>query len=726
MSKRFFAAAFGLGLATLAWVGLGFIGSSWPALAMTAAIAAVYLFGGWELRQFRAASAALAAALADIPQPLASLDSWLERVPPALRNAVRLRIEGERAGLPGPALTPYLVGLLVMLGMLGTFLGMVVTFKGAVSALQGSTDLQAIRSALAEPIRGLGLAFGTSVAGVAASAMLGLMAAISRRERLEVARRLDGRIATELLPFSLVHQRQQTFRALQLQAGALPAVVERLDAMMERMERRSQQLDERLLERQAGFQREVTLAYGELAQGVGAALEDSLAAGARAAGASIVPVVESAMARIVQEAQGLHARLGEVAQHQVDALSEQFGATARSVSTGWTSALRDHVQSSQALAGELQGALGSFTHSFEQRSAALLASVHDTLARTQSEQAAAEQQRLQAWSQGLQAMAGELQGQWRSAGDAAIAQQQAVCRALEQAASQITERASEQAVRTLADVARLVEQSRELVDSRSETEARWVEQHGQRMDQLAGLWRTELAALRQQESQRGEAAVARLAELQAAVAQHLGTLGAALEAPMTRLLHTAAEVPQAAAGVITQLRQEMSRVAERDNLALQERTELLERLGALLQTVDQACGAQRAAIEAMVASASSVLEQANARFVDALDAQAGQAADMAAHVSGSALELASLGEAFGQSVQLFQASSDKLTHSLQQIESSLNRSTARSDEQLAYYVAQAREVIDLSLASQQGLVENLRQLQGKPAKAPAPADGGQA
>ena len=69
---------------------------------------------------------------------------------------MRLRIEGERVALPGPALTPYLVGLLVMLGMLGTFLGMVVTFKGAVFALEGSSDLQAIRAALAGAHQGPG------------------------------------------------------------------------------------------------------------------------------------------------------------------------------------------------------------------------------------------------------------------------------------------------------------------------------------------------------------------------------------------------------------------------------------------------------------------------------------------------------------------------------------------------------------------------------------------
>ena len=48
-------------------------------------------------------------------------------------------------GLPGPTMAPYLVGLLVLLGMLGTFLGMVVTLKGAVVALDRTTDLPALR-----------------------------------------------------------------------------------------------------------------------------------------------------------------------------------------------------------------------------------------------------------------------------------------------------------------------------------------------------------------------------------------------------------------------------------------------------------------------------------------------------------------------------------------------------------------------------------------------------
>jgi hypothetical protein len=84
------------------------------------------------------------------------LGPWLAPLHPSLQNAVRLRVEGERVALPGPALTPYLAGLLVLLGMLGTFLGMVVTLKGTGLALENATDVEAIRASLAAPVQGPG------------------------------------------------------------------------------------------------------------------------------------------------------------------------------------------------------------------------------------------------------------------------------------------------------------------------------------------------------------------------------------------------------------------------------------------------------------------------------------------------------------------------------------------------------------------------------------------
>ena len=44
------------------------------------------------------------------------------------------------------------------------------------------------------------------------------------------------------------------------------------------------------------------------------------------------------------------------------------------------------------------------------------------------------------------------------------------------------------------------------------------------------------------------------------------------------------------------------------------------------------------------------------------------------------------------------------------IEDSMEQAHSRSDEQMGYYVAQAREVIDQSTLSQRELIEELRQL----------------
>ena len=623
VNRLFVLSAFALGLIAVVWVGWGFVSTSAIALTMTMAIGATYLLGAQEIRRFRALTAALARALAEVPQPLAQLGDWLGRVPPALQGPVRARIEGERGVLPGLALTPYLIGLLVMLGMLGTFLGLVVTFRGAVFTLEGTADLQAIRSALAEPIKGLGLAFGTSVVGVATSAMLGLMSAISRRERLQVVRELDAQIATVFRPFSLAHQRVEAFKALQQQAGALPAVVNQLQALMEQMERRGQQLDEQLLARQDAFHRETHAAYQDLGQSVARSLNESLSASARLAGETLQPVVENAMTAIAAESTRLHERVHAAVDTQMQGL---FGA-------------------------------------FEQRSAALITSVQDSAARAQAEQGAHEQQRQAAWTGSLQAMATTLQTEWQQLGAQTLAQQQAV---------------------------------------------------GQTLAQTATRWRDELASLRSEEAARGEASVQRLVELQVSlneqVATHLSTLGAAIEAPMARLLEAASEAPKAAAEVIAQLRRETTQLGERDNLALQERTTLMNNIGSLLQTVQQATGDQRAAIESLVTSAGAVLDQVGRQFAETVGAQAHRADDVAAQVSGSAIELAALGEAFGHGVQLFAATNEKLINSLQRIESAVGQSMQRSDEQLAYYVAQAREVIDLSITSQQGIVDDLRRL----------------
>ena len=512
---------------------------------------------------------------------------------------------------------------------------------------------------------------------------------------------------------------------------------------MEQIERRTQQLDTQLVAQQVKFQQDATAAYAELAQSVEQSLKESLGISARVAGESIRSVVADAMATIAQTTDRQHALVSEAVQTQLGGLSAQFGATAATVAEGWSSALRQHALTSESHANGLSQALTEFTTTFEERSAALLTHVQQTVSQSQTEQTAAEQRKQAAWTQALQVMAATLQTEWQRLGEQTLAQQQALCNGLAQAAGAITDQASQQTQARLEDMARLMAQSEALVQARTASEAAWAQQHGERMDQLSSVLRTELASLRQDEALhlqtlrsdeqlRGDAAVARLGELQAAinaqVTSHLATLGTALEAPLTRLLETASVAPKAAAEVIAQLRQEMSQLAERDNHTLAERATLVGNMGSLLQTVQQTTGEQRTAIEQLVGSAAEVFriierehrrffEQLSRQFTQTSQAQTSRAEDVADRVASSASSLANLGEAFGNGVQQFSATNEKLIESLQRVEGAVSQSMARSDEQLAYYVAQAREVIDLSITSQQSIVEDLRRLRVKPVMA---------
>ena len=586
MKRIFYGAAFFVGLIAVAWVGFGYIGSNPLALTMTALIGATYLMGALELSRYQQATATLGGALAAMPANLENLSDWLAAVHPSLRHTVRQRIEGERVGLPGPALTPYLVGLLVLLGMLGTFLGMVVTLNGAALALESTSDLAAIRAALTAPVKGLGLAFGTSVAGVAASAMLGLLSALCRRERLQTAQGLDTAIASELRAFSLAHQREETLKTLQLQARAMPGVADKLKALMAQVALQGEALNERLLGGQDRFYRHAQTGYAALAASVDQSLKRSLTESARIAGATIQPVVEATMAGIARETAWLH---------------ETMAGTA------------------------------------ERQSAALLLTVGQSHAALQSELALNERQRLAALVQSLEAFAASQQRQWQQAGAQQLSQQEQICKTLERTAHGIQAQAEAQARNTVAEIA--------------------------------------------------------------------------------GLMHAVAQAPRAAAEVIGLLREKLSDSLARDNELIEERGRIMATLSGLLEAVNHAAVEQHGAIATLVASSADTMQRVSTQFSAKIDAESAKVSAAAAQIIGSAVEVASLGEAFGFAVQLFSESNAGLMANLQRVEAALNKSTLRSDEQLGYYVAQAREIIDLSIVSQKQIVEDLRQLSSRQAPA---------
>ena len=836
------------GLLAVCWIGVGYVASNPLATAVTLLIGACYVAGAWELLRYRQATATLSRAVAGLTQPPATLDTWLDTLHPGLRGAVRARVEGARVALPGPSLTPYLVGLLVLLGMLGTLLGMVVTLKGTGAALESATDLDAIRASLIAPVKGLGFAFGTSIAGVATSAMLGLLSALVRRERVDAGQQLDAKIATTLRVHSSAHQRDESFRLLQRQADVMPALVDRLQTMMTTLEARSVALHDRQIESQQAFFDRTERAYAGLASNVGDALKESAAESARVAGAALQPVVAATMTGLAQEMAALRDTVTGAVQRQLDGLTDGFEKTTENVTAVWNRALDEQRRTGDAVAQQLQTTLGQFTDTFAQRSTDLLDGVatrlestesrladawRDALARQeqvgetlagqhaqalgdaaatferhsgavlaamseshaglQTQLAARDEERLSAWNASLTAMATKLGDEWQRAGAHSAGRQQEICVALAQTTrdlatqaatfeqrsnallstireshtglqmqlaardeerlatwnASLTEMATKlgdewqragvhsagrqqeicdalaQTTRDLATQAATFEQrSNDLLSTIRDSHSGLQTQLAARDEARLSAWNDSLAAmaaaLRDEWARTSEQAATRQQDICDTLTRTANDITAQAQVhasdtinEISRLVQAASEAPKAAADVVAELRQRLSDSMVRDTAMLEERSRLLATLETLLGAVNHASTEQRTAIDALVSTSADLLDRVGARFNDTVDAETRKLDAVAAQVTAGAVEVASLGDAFGAAVQIFGESNDKLLNHLQRIEAALEKSLARSDEQLEYYVAQAREVIDLSMMSQKQIVEDLQQIAGR-------------
>ncbi|MEL7400121.1 MAG: DUF802 domain-containing protein, partial [Pseudomonadota bacterium] len=133
-------------------------------------------------------------------------------------------------------------------------------------------------------------------------------------------------------------------------------------------------------------------------------------------------------------------------------------------------------------------------------------------------------------------------------------------------------------------------------------------------------------------------------------------------------------------------------------------------LSTLSASMEQASQAQNRAAELLVNSSTEMLEKVGERFSEKIDSEVGRIGEVVDHVSGSATEMSSLAEGFAAAVTVFSESSKDLIENLNRIEQALEKSNTRSDEQLGYYVAQAREIIDHSMMSQKEVFEEVRKL----------------
>lgn len=684
------------GLAAVCWVGAGYATTNPLAFAVTVLIGACYTAGAAELQRYQRATETLAHAVDGLTETPAELGSWISRLHPSLRGAVRLRIEGERAVLPGPSLSPYLAGLLVLLGMLGTLLGMVATLRGTGTALDSATDLQAMRASLAAPVKGLGFAFGTSIAGVASSAMLGLLSALCRRERTTAAQHLDAKIASTLRVYSLAHQREQTFGLMQQQSALMPALIERLQSMMDSIERRTTALDERALTSQHSLHERIETAYARLASSVEQSLTQSVTENARVVGTALQPVVAATMAGLSQETAALRETVSVAVRQQLDGLTAGFDAATAQVAQTWKQALAEHQQVSGALSGELRTSVDQLSQSLEQRTTGLLEGVCARLDATTAQVA-------RSWSDALT--------QQTQANDASALRHTQTLAAAAETADQQTGR---------------------WLDALRESHERWHAELKASEAQRVLAWHEALDGVSARISATWDEAGARRATREQEICDTLARTASEISAQshaharetiaeVEKLVALAAQAPKAAAEVVAELRQKLTDSMVRDTAMLEERARLLQTVETLLDAVNHASTEQRAAVDTLVTTSADLLDRVGTQFSERVDSEASRLDVAAAELTGSAVEVASLGEAMGAAVEVFGASNDAMLAQLQRIEAALDKSVSRSDEQLAYYVAQAREVIDLCMLSQKQMIEEMQALTRSRAPAGAPA-----
>lgn len=661
MTRSLPHATFLVGLAVLGWIGLTYSTAQPIALLVTLVIAGFYVAGAVELQRFRAATHTLHQALSRLDQTPGSLDSWLSGLHASLRNAVRIRIEEERVPLPAPSLSPYLTGLLVLLGMLGTFLGLVVTLKGTGAAMEAAANAETIRASLATPVKGLSLAFGTSVAGVAASAALGLMTALSRRERAQATQLLDAAIENFLHPYSLVRHRRDSAQLLREQSHAMPAIVARLDDLITRLMERSESLNEKLLSGHAQLQLSSERSMTALAGSVELALDATVQKAAQATRDAMLPAVTEAMTRIELLARSLHEEASRSVQGHLVTSEQRLDSLISRMAAAWQEAASEQRATHSELVSELNHVLTAFSRQMGTEGASLL---H----KFEAQQSAAQD----SWALRLEALS-----------------RQSV---------QLQERLGEVANTQVAQLGQ-----------------RLAAQQGQQMDAWVRALDQAAAVLRQASAEAGEQSMDRQQRLCEVFEQGIARITRDAErdvktilAHISELAEASAEAPRAAARMSEDLRERFSESLVHDRRMVEERSRLLEQMASLIQKLDDRASEQKAASEVLLASAQALLEQSASTFQQSVTLESSRLQQATAGMTHSAIEVASLSDAFGHAVDLFAQSNEKLTSQMQRIESALSKAAQRNDEQLAYYVAQAREIVDLSLMSQQQIMKDLR------------------
>ncbi len=307
-----------LGMVFVARAALVYRGLDPLAFGLVLLIGAGLALGVVELLVRATRIARLATELAALPRSEVSR-SRVDATPQPLRSMLEAKLVGAPVRSGAVLFTPYLLGLLVMMGLLGTFLGLFETLRGAREALTTSGDVTALREGLAAPMKGLSRAFGTSAAGVSASAMLGLCSVFLRRAEGRFSEAFSAFAAGALFPLTLAGRQLAALEALAESREALPQAARAI----EQVSRRLGALEKRLASQQLEANESTLLAF----RGAADAVRADVSAGVARAADAIQPVLDRAVLRagevardeLVRAQSGLDAHVRAVSEVLVDA-----------------------------------------------------------------------------------------------------------------------------------------------------------------------------------------------------------------------------------------------------------------------------------------------------------------------------------------------------------------------------------------------------------------------
>ena len=690
-----------------------------------------------------------------LPRP--ATEQAIEAASPRLGALLRARVEMQPVPAAGESITPYLVGLMVMLGLLGTLLGLFETLSGAGRALTESGNVEALRNGLSGPMRGLTRSFGCSAAGVSASAMLGLAAVLVRRLEMRVLGAVHGYCAGPLRALSPVRRQLDALDRLASQGEALPRAADALSLAAERLGGLAERWEVAHRTATEVQQKSLLDAFERLRGELTRAAVDA----GKALGSSVTPLVERMVAQTGEAAaQSMSATLSAL-ERDLDGRREADGAL--------RAALREEMSQARV-------ALERDASEKAKASAERLAAMERTLARNSEEQAQrlqAEREQAHAHIAALEAAARALTTQLGEDADARRAESSRLfgdlAARLDQTAKERAAESREQLEAVAALGRAIVDQSsaREemlaqrwqeltealasaLSDARSDDRERLAEQRAElekHNGALAERWQhLALEVQRMAEASRGEeeARLARLDKLAESVGADLGRLTSAMGEQLDARLErerVQVERTEAAMAAVEKGGRALEEALVRQELAVHT---LLE--GGAEQLSKMGSVAQQGALEALEKLAS-VTEQQAARFAEfethlaqnqaalaqklaeELASQAHKLGDglagttqlvneAAAVLRASSAEMGAVAELFAKSVERQREAAQSWLESLGELEGAVERAgRGAAADALGDQLASTQEVFARQLQFQRELFEQLRNLRAPAAPA---------